>query len=451
MMPQPTVKYVTLIFASLAMLSIFFNQALYNTINLLFLFFVIGLFIRYKATFQVIIQPYRGFFILLISYFLLYQAINLYHLNLADYWYAFRQSRWLLYAAFLVPLGMFLFRDGLSTQQRRFGGYFYLVCALLAGLIVYDSFTRLVFHEASTALWFKTSSLHTTGPRVSWTYNPIPFSQLAFFAALLFYAVFYGSKHRGLRYASLGLCLGMLTIVAFSQTRGSWLALLVMSGILFFFFKKTSLFIVTVFFAIILSAENLTEYKLLQRLLSIQNTTSDASNTVRLDFWQANLKLSADHPWLGVGYAANLKPEVINPYLRPLTENESVAYKHPHNEYLDRLSGMGGPALILFISILCWPLRLAWQLLQRPPPGLPVLWLNIRQKWSPTRPQQNTLTVQQYHVAALALGYLVFLIVAACFDQLTLTSCSTLIFCWALIFYLHDQLRQSDAMVQPSG
>ncbi len=451
MMSQPAVKYVTLIFASLAMLSIFFNQAAYNTINLLFLFFVIGLFIRYKATFQAIIQPYRGFFILLISYFLLYQAINLYHLNLADYWYAFKQSRWLLYAAFLVPLGIFLFQDGIPARQRRFGGYFYLACALLAGLIMYDSFTRLAFHEVSTALWFKTSSLHTTGSRVSWTYNPIPFSQLAFFAALLFYAVFYSSKHRGLHYISLGLCLGMLTIVAFSQTRGSWLAWIAMSGILFFFFKKTSVFIVTVFFAIILSAETLTEYKLLQRLLSIPDITSNTSNTARLDFWRANSKLSANHPWLGVGYAANLKPEVIDPHLRRFTENESVLYQHPHNEYLDQLSGMGGPALILFISILFWPMVLAWQLLQRPPPGLPVLWLDIRKKWSPTRSQQNTLTEQQYHVAALALGYLVFLLVTACFDQLTLTSYSTMIFCWGLIFYLHDQLRQSDTMVQPSG
>ncbi len=418
MLPLPIVKNVTLIFACLAMLSIFFNQAAYNTINLLFLLFAVSLFICYKPVFQTIVQPYRGFFILLIVYFVLYQVINLYHLQLEDFWYAFRRSRWVLYAAFCVPIGIFLFRSGVSAFHRQAGVYIYLLCALLAGLILYDSFTRLAFNEASTALWWKTSLSHTNGSRVSWTYNPIPFSQLALFASLVFYAIFYCARHRGLRYSALTLALGMLMIVIFSQTRASWLALLIMSCILVFFLKKNHVFkIAATFCVLILSAETLTEHDLFKRFLSIQDT---AGNAARLELWQANLKLSADHPWFGVGYTKNLQPAVIDPYLHRFTENESVLYQHPHNEYLDRLSGMGIPALTLFISILLWPLLLALRLLYRPP---------------------HTLTERQYHLATLAFGYLIFMLVVAFFDKLTLTSWSTIIFCWALIFYLDHQHR----------
>lgn len=421
MLSQPVVKNVTLVFACLAMLSVFFNQTAYNTITLLFLLFAVGLFIVYKPVFQAIVQPYRSFFILLTMYFVLYQMINLYHLQPEDFWYAFRRSRWILYAAFFIPVGIFLFRNGISAFYRQAGPCVYLLCALLAGLILYDSFTRLAFDEASTVLWWKTSNNHTAGPRVSWTYNPIPFSQLALFASLVFYAIFYCARHRGLRYSALALAIGMLAIVIFSQTRASWLALLIMSCILVFFLKKTRVFtIAAVFFTLILSAEVLTEQDLFKRFLSIQDT---GGNAVRLELWQANLKLSTDHPWLGVGYAENLKPSIIDPYLHRFTENEAVLYQHPHNEYLDRLSGMGIPALLLFISILLWPLVLALRLLCR---------------------QSHTLTERQYHLATLAFGYLIFMLVVAFFDKVTLTSWSTTIFCWALIFYLHNQQHRSD-------
>lgn len=442
MIPQPAVKHVTLIFACLAMLAIFFNQATYNTVSLAFLLFAVGLFISYKSVLQAVVQPYRGFFVLLMVYFILYQVVNLYHLGLEDYWYAFKRSRWVLYAAFFVPLGIFLFREGISGFYRRTGVYLYLFCLLLAGLIFYDSFTRLAFDEASTALWWKTSHNHLEGSRVSWTYNPIPFSQLAFFAALVFYAIFYCAEHRGLRYSALSVCVGMLAVVIFSQTRASWLALLVMSCILLLFSKKTSFFIIAIFFAVIFSAEAFTKHDLLKRFLSIQEIENNQSNVARLEFWKANIKLSADHPWLGVGYAASRTPSVIDPYLHRFTEDEDVLYQHPHNEYLDHLSGMGAPALVLFVSILFWPLLIALNLLRRAPPNTPMLWLSFCKNKCSRQQSDYALTERQYYLAVLAFCYLIFMLIAAFFDKLTLVSWSTIIFCWALIFYLHDQLHQ---------
>ena len=292
-----------------------------------------------------------------------------------------------------------------------------------------------MFDEPSTAMWFKSSDNNTVGARVSWTYNPIPFSQLAFFAALFFYYLFFLCKKIVIRYSALCMTVGMLGIVVYAQTRATWLAIIFIIPILFIFIKQLRWILLSGFLSVVIMVLAVfPDSGLVQRLYSIQDTESN-SNSYRLEHWKANIKLSIDNPLIGAGYAENRKQEVLEPYLYRFTDDEAVLYGHPHNEYLDVLSGMGYPALILFLGIMLLPLTMALRLL-RPiwfSQYMQLLWPSYAKRKS--KIPLKILTELQSILIALTLSYLVFILIVACFDKITLTLWSTIIFCWVVIFY----------------
>ena len=419
--------------AFFSIFAIFLNQAIYNTITVICWLFATFFLFKQKAFFKHFIQQYKIFYFLLIGYFALYLIINLYHLEPHDFGYAIQRVRWLIYAAVFIPFGTYLIQHQALAPYKNQYLIFYLLCVVLTCLIAYDSYTRVLLGEASTAAWFKSSVNNLASVRASWTYNPIPFSQLAFFCALLFYSIFCLCKKNWLSYSALYLSLAMLSIVVFSQTRSAWLAAITISPLLFIYTKKLRLFVPGSILFFIMVSNFFLDLDLTGRLISITEQTS--SNTYRLEHWKANAKLSLDHPVMGVGYAQNRKKAVIDPYLYRFTEDENILYGHPHNEYLDISSGMGLLALLLFISIVGFPLRLAFKLIQpRTPHDRP---RHLKPPDSPTQ----VLSELAYTLVGLAACYLIFVLIAAFFDKITLTVWSTIIVCWVVIFYYDYQLK----------
>ena len=109
--------------------------------------------------------------------------------------------------------------------------------------------------------------------------------------------------------------------------------------------------------------------------------------------------------------------------------------RHPHNEYLDVLSGMGYPAFILFLGIIILPLVMALRLLR------PIWFRRCMQRLGPSyvtrfsKVPLGRLTESQSVLIALAFSYIAFILIAACFDKITSTLWSTVLCCWVVIFY----------------
>jgi len=431
--------------AFFSIFAIFLNQAIYNTITAICWLFATFFLFNHYAFFKHFLQQYKKFYFLLIGYFALYFIINLYHLEPNDFGYAMQRVRWLIYAAVFIPFGVYLIQHQTLTPYKNQYLTFYLLCVALTCLIAYDSYTRVLLGEASTAAWLKSSVNNLASVRASWTYNPIPFSQLAFFCALLFYSIFCLCKKNWLRYSALFLSLSMFSLIVFSQTRSAWVAAIIISPLFLFFTKKKYLLISSILLFFVLIATLFISFQsninLVSRFYSIQETTE--SNTYRLEHWKANAKLSLDHPAIGVGYAQNRKKVVIVPYLNRFTEDESILYGHPHNEYLDISSGMGWLALVLFISIVGFPILLAFKLIRsRTPHARP---RHLKQLDSPTQ----VLSELAYTLVGLAACYLIFVLIAAFFDKITLTVWSTIIVCWVVIFYYDYQLKYSKPATHP--
>jgi O-antigen ligase len=76
----------------------------------------------------------------------------------------------------------------------------------------------------------------------------------------------------------------------------------------------------------------------------------DNSAQSRLTLWRAAFTIANDYPLTGVGPGAT---QFFIPRYEPIYSNTTA--KHPHNVFLDVLSGSGYPALLLLVVLLCIP------------------------------------------------------------------------------------------------
>jgi len=346
----------------------------------------------------------RYFFMALFAYVIFYIFFNIYHLNtLEDLAFAFERVRWVSYAILIFPMVKQIIEQKIYKDPSLFNFKFFILIAalLLSSLIFMDSISRVFYGQPFTASWFSNLSSHFY-TRASWTYNPIPFSQLSFFAGLLFllssWKVWMVRQKLALTFLITGV--GMLVVTIFTQTRATWLGFLVFGACLFILHKnsrKKLLILSSLMFLIIsFSGEN----ELKTRMYSI-TSMNKFSNVYRIEHWAANLKLAKGNLLTGVGYAENRKPAVIDPYLKKFTKKTHLLYGHSHNEYLDVLSGMGLASFFLFLFILAYP----------------VLKL-IR------APRKKDLPI------AVCISFLCFMYSSAFFDLIALTSWSTIIAAW---------------------
>lgn len=398
---------------SLTFLSLFINQAPHNlTITILFLFTCLFGAINYKQ-FTEQLKRHSYFYVALGLYLIIYLLINTFHLGIgADLLYAVKRSRWIIFSLICVPiLPSVVFKN--KKAQSLFLKFVLIPLSLLCLLIIYDSFTRLVWMEASTSLWFKSSLQGAFSSRASWTYNAIPFSKMAVFSSgFLFLASFFTTTKQ--RFFIRSISIAMFSVSILSLTRATWLSLFLCAPIILIYSKRIKILGPSLLFLIAFCALIGFSPILKKRLSSISSTTS-YSNKYRIEHWKANLKVLAANPFFGIGYAQNRLEKNMKPYMNEFHKDPRRVYgMHPHNEYLDVSVGMGIVSLLLFLLILSYPIL------------------------------YKLKTVGFYKLSLtefLSSLFLVYIYLTAFFDKITLTSWSMILFCWAVLLYGSNELK----------
>jgi putative inorganic carbon (hco3(-)) transporter len=95
-----------------------------------------------------------------------------------------------------------------------------------------------------------------------------------------------------------------------------------------------------------------------QRIHSLRQPALDPSVSIRLEMWQAGLRMIRKHPWVGVG--PNNIPEVYTLYLAPGKAPEVGYREHLHNDFIQLGAERGLPCLaawMWFMAALGWNFR----------------------------------------------------------------------------------------------
>lgn len=171
--------------------------------------------------------------------------------------------------------------------------------------------------------------------------NPVFF---ACFLVLVFPVAFYGMLYFQKRWQKLfgGVsCLLILGGIAFSYSRGPYLALVVSLGVLLFMgWKVVLIFVGASPFAVVAMAKT----GVFSRLLTLLSSNDISVNT-RSDIWKACGELLQDHWLFGLGTGVeNLRDVLIASY--------SIHQPHAHNLWLELLIENGVFGLLLFVGIL---------------------------------------------------------------------------------------------------
>jgi putative inorganic carbon (hco3(-)) transporter len=95
-----------------------------------------------------------------------------------------------------------------------------------------------------------------------------------------------------------------------------------------------------------------------QRIHSLRQPALDPSVSIRVEMWQAGLRMIRKHPWVGVG--PNNIPEVYTLYLAPGKAPEVGYREHLHNDFIQLGAERGLPCLaawMWFMAALGWHFR----------------------------------------------------------------------------------------------
>lgn len=386
------------------LLGLYFNQAPHNVSVIVAFFFCLLYCFSRKQYIFLLVKANSVFYVGLLGYLVFYTLVNFYHFGAdAKFSYAVQRSRWLLYFLFILP-ALCIYLSRINDQNfRSLISNMYILMALVCAVAFIDSFARYFFSFNEIANFM--GATHTMNFRPGWLYNPILFSKLSFFATVVFSLCYFVSSRISLKVVAAALALMMLFACFVTYVRGAWLGFIVLAIVAFIFLKKTRLPLVGVGVIVTCYLLLLPSDHMSQRLSSAVNM-SGYSEIYRLEHWKANVKLSLDNPLVGVGYAANRSPEVLEKYL---TRKGGITYGQPHNEYLDVLAGTGFIGLFLFLAILIVPVIYAIRLLHG----------------------ANATTRQ---IVIHCIGFNIFMWVAIFFDRLGSLGWMCILFSWLPIF-----------------
>lgn len=360
--------FIALIFLCIA--SLFLKRGAYNLSHNVLLLFSFYTFFKYFNSIKKIFLEFRIFYIFVALYLLFYvasQAINFEFLG-SDFIYALKKERWLFYLIFFIPSSCIYFEKdnkNLLKKSKVLLGFL----AIIAFFVAVDTYTRYILNYSLVAKFLALdSSAYYSGARASWLFNPNLFCKISVFSAAVLFLVYTFFQVGFLKKLSIFLSVFYLGVAFLTQSRAAWLGLLIVLPI-FIYFSDLNRKKVVAFFSILVGVIVLFSFSrpdnfIIKRIQTIEQK-NNFSNNYRLEHWKANLKLSRVYPIWGVGYGANKRKEVISPYLKKITNKESLLYDHPHNEYLDVLSGSGYPSLFFFLGVLLYPLFLSLGVLKK--------------------------------------------------------------------------------------
>lgn len=164
-------------------------------------------------------------------------------------------------------------------------------------------------------------------------------------------------KQRILRIAAAAAAALCLLSILFTFSRGGFLTLVVVGGLLIWRSKRRLLVGAVLAVALcgflFLTSEQLTQ-DYVERAQSIQDYEEDGSAQGRINAWMTSWRVFLDYPWTGVG-PNNL--QAVYARYSPFEERFRVA----HNAYFQLLAECGLPALLLFLGAL----GATWWRLQR--------------------------------------------------------------------------------------
>lgn len=184
--------------------------------------------------------------------------------------------------------------------------------------------------------------------------HPVTFGHsmaLSFTMCLGALAVFYRERRYLLIFGLASLLAGVSLV--YSYTRGAWIAVAAAIFVMSLYLGRKVAIASIIGGALLIGGGALSSPKFRDRLVSIVSTTNQ-SNTERLDVWKANIAMFKENPVLGVGYGVN--EEIIGDYYEKLGIQQEFG-GHAHNNYLQFLSGTG---LLGFLAFTAFSLVFLW-------------------------------------------------------------------------------------------
>lgn len=191
---------------------------------------------------------------------------------------------------------------------------------------------------------------------------------------------------RGIRYFAFFLLLIFITGLIFSYTRAAWLSMIGAAGALVFYLLRIRLIpilamigvVIALFFVyekeIIMQLEsgrykNSKNRNIEQRLQSITNVTTDASNTERLNRWASAIRMFREKPFFGWGpgtYQFQYAPFQISTEKTRISTNFGER-GNAHSEYIGPLAESGVIGLLTVLGIIATALLTAGKLIYHSP------------------------------------------------------------------------------------
>ena len=161
--------------------------------------------------------------------------------------------------------------------------------------------------------------------------------------------------------AGLSFCICSAGLV-FNATRGAWLAVTIVCGVLllYYMFKSKRNLAVSIIFIALISTVLVNNPKFMHRLDTIDDFNKYQSNTERILIWQSAWNMFKDHPILGVGlgqYTENYQQKYISP------QAKEPNLTHAHNNFMQMLAEngiVGFASFVIMFGYIIFKNLIAW-------------------------------------------------------------------------------------------
>ncbi len=203
--------------------------------------------------------------------------------------------------------------------------------------------------------------------REHWNVNPIPYTAMvaSLTSISLYYALFASKK--SVRIISLFACLCGLSGIFISETRGTLLALIFSTILMFFAFikasnskihiLKVSLIITTFCVGVIYLNADILEKRLHRTQFEISAILDGNYNTsigLRLNMWKAGFELAKSPTLIGLGNKhIEMKQNLANQGIIP---QNVVKWPHYHNDYISSFVKRGILGFTILLTLLLFPI-----------------------------------------------------------------------------------------------
>jgi len=278
---------------------------------------------------------------------------------------------WLVIPFYFVALHLF-------NDKKNMRRHIWLYLISFSIVIIYtlinhalDNFSEESAHVAMTPFY----NDHTS-------YGAI----LAMYLPPLFLFAFDKNSERGIRHFAFFLLLLFITGLIFSYTRAAWLSIIVALGALVIYLLRIRLIPILAMAGIIIALFFVYEKEIMinlesgrhkhvknrdieQRLQSVTNITTDASNTERLNRWAAAMRMFREKPFFGWGpgtYQFQYAPFQISTEKTQISTNFGER-GNAHSEYIGPLAETGVIGLLTILGIIAATLLTAGKLIYHSP------------------------------------------------------------------------------------